>query len=75
MACEDESAECKQARRDYNAAENERARLHTAIEEIKDVRAGAAGACGLGAIVLAGVVVMTGPIGWIGALAGAAVIG
>src|SRR5262245_6800940 len=75
MSCDDESAQCKQARRDYDNAENERMRIEAELAEIKDVRNGAAGALGVGAVILAGIVVVSGPVGWIGALAGAAIIG
>ncbi len=76
MPCADESQACKDARRDFDAAENERIRLHERIQNATDVRAGGAGLATLGAIVLAGVVVVSGPLGWIGAAAiGAVVVG
>ena len=76
VPCDDQPQACKDARQDYDLAENEMAAIHTAIANAQDVRSGGGALFGAGAIVLAGVVVVSGPIGWLGAAAiGAVVVG
>lgn len=68
MACKDPSAKCRKARQEYDEAEFDRSRCEARLNELKDIRAGGTSAVGVGGVILAGVVVVTGPIGWIGAV-------
>jgi len=75
MPCQNESEECRQARRDYDEAELKKSNIETAIHKIKDVRNGSGAAFTGGLILLGAIVVVSGPVGWAGALAGALIIG
>lgn len=75
MSCQNESAESRQARRDYDEAERKKYNIETAINKIKDVRNGSGAAATGGLILLGAIVVISGPVGWAGAFAGALIIG
>ena len=60
------SKECIEFKSVYNLAEMEVEHCELKLQELKEERSLAAGAAGGGVVLLAGVAVVSGPIGWIG---------